>query len=248
MEKEQSLRYSKHILIKDIGETGQARIQKNRILVIGCGGLGNTVISLLAGAGVGHLTIVDDDRIELSNLHRQIHFTSAHIGLLKAEVLAQFIKQKNETVSVKPILCRLDESELLQQCFCHDIIVDCSDNYETRKALSKASVTSRIPMIFGSVIGTEGHITVFNPQDENSPCYSCIYSTKENQDEKLTAYGVFSPLVTIIGAMQAAEVLKHIVGAPHSLVGTLLTYDTSCAQLYPISLKRNSHCPVCGRS
>lgn len=246
MNNEQSLRYGKHVLLRDIGSHGQENILNSRALIIGCGGLGNAVIPLLAAAGVGHLTLVDDDVIELSNLHRQIHYTTEQIGQYKVDVLADFVKRKNNDVCIQTMTTRLPLEPLIEQCAIHDIIIDCSDNYETRQTVNRASVSTKKPLVFGSAIRTEGHVTVFDPRNHLSPCYACIFDGKAGHEESSAIYGVFAPIVMLIGALQAAEALKLAAGMPETLSGILLNYEITQAECYPVRIKRNPHCRVCG--
>ena len=241
-------RYNKHILLDNIGEEGQRKILKASVLVIGCGGLGSAAIPLLAAAGTGYLTLVDDDRIEISNLHRQIHYTPVDEGRLKVEVLAEAVRRQNDSVHVSTISYRLNDMELEEQCIKHDIIMDCTDNYETRHAINRASVISGKPLVFGSAIRGEGQITVFDPREKNSPCYACVFSGSIPYKETSDHYGVFSPLVMIIGAMQAAEAIKLITGSGNILTNTLMNYDAVNMQFYPVSLSRDPHCTVCSTS
>lgn len=243
---EDAQRYGKHILLKEIGEEGQKRIQKSKVLVIGCGGLGNTVIPLLAGAGVGFLTIVDFDHVELSNLHRQTHFTTDHIGQRKVKILADFVGKKNASVHVKAIDKKLNSVEFLLEAQNHDLLIDCTDNFEARKMINEASVKAKRPLVFGSAIRTEGQVSFFNPQDVTSSCYACVFDGQNLPSETSAVYGVFAPLVSIIGAMQASEALKYLSGSDRNLRNVMLTYDSTDMQLYPIALKKNLHCKVCG--
>lgn len=246
MNNEQSLRYSKHVLLKSLGAHAQENILKSKALIIGCGGLGNAVVPLLAAAGVGHLTLVDDDVIELSNLHRQIQYTTEHIGQDKVAVLADFVKRKNNGVNVRTLKTRLPLEKLTEQCAMHDVIIDCSDNNETRQAVNKASVRTQKPLVFGSAIRTEGYVTVFDPRDAASACYACIFDGKTGDEESSAIHGVFAPIVMLIGALQAAEALKLAAGIPETLSGTLLTYEIMKGEFYPVLIQRNPQCRICG--
>ncbi|MCT6880567.1 MAG: HesA/MoeB/ThiF family protein [Commensalibacter sp.] len=245
MKQEQLLRYSRHILLPKIDLVGQQKIMDSRILVMGCGGLGCTVIPFLAASGVGSLTIIDDDVVDMSNLQRQTHYTNENIGQLKAEAMADYIARQNSEISVMPISLRLDQKALTTLCESHDVIVDCSDNFKTRHMVNKASVATKVPMVFGSALRFEGQLTVFDPRDSKSPCYACLFDQSENEQDNCSFSGVFSPLVGIIGARQAAEAIKLIVGIGESAVGTLFHYDVLSLKEYPLKVTPNPHCQIC---
>lgn len=246
MEKTDNSRYDKHILLNNIGMEGQKKILRASVLVIGCGGLGNSAIPLLAAAGTGYLTLVDDDRIDLSNLHRQIHYTPEDVGRLKVDVLSERIKKQNPAIHVTTVPYRLNFQDLTEKCIEHDIILDCSDNYETRMSVNKASVLSKKPLVFGSAIRGEGQVTVFDPRRKNSPCFACLFGGSVSDKETSDQYGVFSPLVSIIGAMQAAETIKLITGSGSNLVNILMNYDAINSRFYSVTYERSPDCPVCG--
>ena len=246
MNDQQLLRYSRHLLLPQLDVVGQQKILDSKILVIGCGGLGCSAIPFLASAGVGKLTIADHDKIDFSNLQRQTHYTKEDIGQFKVEAMARFIfRQNNETI-VTTLAKRLELDELMTLCDEHDVVLDCSDNFATRKAINKASVMTKTPLVFGAAIRFEGQLSVFDPRDEKSPCYACIFDGEDVLQETCTTSGIFAPLVGIIGARQAAEALKIVANIGILPTGTLLNYDALDLQHYPINAARNPTCKVCG--
>lgn len=248
MNDQQLLRYSRHILLPQLDIQGQQKILNSKVLVIGCGGLGSAVIPLLAASGVGQLTIIDHDKIESSNLQRQTHYNEQDIGLFKAEVMAQHISQQNKEVKVDTLIQRITLDDMIALSRAHDVIVDCTDNFLTRKAINKASVITKTPLVFGSAIRFDGQLSVFDPRQSNSPCYACLFDGDDIEQETCTTSGVFAPLVGIIGSMQAAEALKLIAETGTNAIGTLLNYDAYHSQFYPVKFARNPACHVCGKS
>jgi adenylyltransferase/sulfurtransferase len=240
------LRYSRHILLHDIGIAGQQAILDARVLIIGAGGLGSPVALYLAASGVGHLSIADDDKVDLSNLQRQIIHQHTAIGQNKALSAAATINQLNPDIHVHAITERLTGDALTQQIAAHDIIIDASDNFATRHAINRACVTQRKPLVSGAAVRFDGQVTVFDLRQEDSPCYHCLYPDNGAEDEiRCSENGVFSPLVGIIGATQAAEALKLITGAGTTLNGRLLLLDALDMQWRSIKLKRDTNCAVC---
>lgn len=245
MNDQQLLRYSRHILLPELDITGQQRLLASKVLVVGCGGLGSTVIPFLAASGVGHLLIADHDKIELSNLQRQTHYTAQQIGQYKALAMAEFIKQQNSSIYIDTITEQLTFSILLPLLADYHVIVDCTDNFTTRQAINKAAVLTKKPLVFGAAIRFEGQLTVFDSSKDDSPCYACLFEDMPISSESCASSGVFSPLVGIIGAQQAAETLKIITGIGKVPIGTLINYDCLNSRTYPIQFKRNPHCKVC---
>lgn len=248
MNDQQLLRYSRHILLPQIDIQGQQRILNSKVLVIGCGGLGSAVIPLLAAAGVGQLTITDHDKVEPSNLQRQTHYNEQDIGLFKAQVMAERLLLQNREVKVDALTQRVELDDLIALSHLHHVIVDCTDNFLTRKAINKASVMTKTPLVFGSAIRFDGQLTVFDPRQADSPCYACLFDGDGVEQETCTNSGVFAPLVGVIGSMQAAEALKLITETGNILIGSLLNYDAYNSQFYPIKFARNPACNICGKS
>lgn len=245
---EELLRYSRQILLPNFDIDGQARLKSARVLVVGAGGLGCPVALYLGAAGVGHLTIVDDDRIELANLQRQIAFEQNSLGEGKAEELAARIRKLNPDVTVSAIESRLADEELEQQVAAASLVIDCSDNFATRFALSRASVAATVPLVSGAAIRGEGQLSVYDPRDAASPCYHCLYPEQGNEELTCSQAGVIGPLVGMIGASQAMEAIKVITGVGKPLVGRLLLLDAWQMEWREMKLARDPNCPVCSHT
>lgn len=247
MDDTQLLRYSRHILLNELGVEGQQRILQSRVLVIGLGGLGSAAALYLATAGVGHLTLVDHDTVDLTNLQRQIAHTQARVGQPKVESACQALLAINPDLSITTVQERAD-AQRLQTLVAHaDLVLDCSDNFQTRQALNAACVRQRVPLVSGAAIRFDGQLAVYDPRQTDSPCYACVFPPDTQLEEtRCATMGVFAPLVGIIGSMQAAEALKLISGAGHPAVGRLLMLDGRDMRWTDIRLPRNPHCPVCG--
>ena len=247
MTDDQLLRYSRHILLNEIGIEGQERISNGHALVIGAGGLGSPVALYLGSAGVGHITLVDDDTVDLTNLQRQIAHTTVRVGEPKVTSAQAAIAAINPDVVVSTIQTRAD-AELLDTLVAQaDVVLDCCDNFATRQAVNVACVKHRKPLVSGAAIRFDGQISVYDSRDEASPCYACVFPPDANFEEtRCATMGVFAPLVGIIGSMQAAEALKLLSGAGQSLAGRLLMLDGRSMEWNDIRLPRNTSCVVCG--
>ena len=247
MNDEQLLRYSRHILLDDIGIEGQQCLLQSRALVIGAGGLGSPVALYLGTAGVGSITLVDDDLVDLTNLQRQIAHDLASIGTPKVVSAASSIAAINPQLRVKALQLRAD-AELLDQLVSEaDVVIDCSDNFATRQAVNRACVTHGRPLVSGAAIGFDGQISVYDSRHSDAPCYACLFPPDSQFDEARCALmGVFAPLVGIIGCMQAAEALKLLLGLPNSLAGRLQMLDARSMAWSEISVPRDPGCSVCG--
>ncbi len=243
---EELLRYSRQILLPKFDVAGQARLKSARVLVVGAGGLGCPVALYLGAAGVGHLTLVDDDRIELANLQRQIAFAQDQIGDDKAASLAARVRSINPLISVEALCQRLDGAELQHQVDAASVVVDCSDNFNTRFALNRACVKAGVPLVSGAAIRGEGQLSVFDSRDPANPCYHCLYPEQGNEDLTCSEAGVIGPLVGMIGASQAMEAIKVISGVGRPLTGRLLILDAWQADWREMKLARDPDCPVCG--
>jgi adenylyltransferase/sulfurtransferase len=241
------LRYSRHILLQDIGIAGQQAILDARVLIVGAGGLGSPIALYLAASGVGYISIADNDTVDVSNLQRQIIHPDESVGLNKAQSAAATLQRINPHVQLNAISTRLSGDALALQIASHDIVIDATDNFATRHAINRACVTHRKPLVSGAAVRFDGQVTVFDLRTEHSPCYHCLYPDNGAEDEiRCTENGVFSPLVGIIGATQAAETLKLISNIGTSLNGRLLLLDALDMQWRSIKLKRDPHCAVCG--
>jgi molybdopterin/thiamine biosynthesis adenylyltransferase len=247
MDDDQLLRYSRHILLEELGIDGQQRLLDARALVIGAGGLGSPVALYLGTAGVGSMTIVDHDTVDVTNLQRQIAHRLSRVGQPKADSARHTIAEINPDVQVEAVVRRADEAlldELVPQA---DVVLDCSDNFRTRHAVNAACVRHRRPLVSGAAIRFEGQVSVFDPRHEGAPCYACLFPPGEAFEEVVCAtMGVFAPLVGIIGAVQAAEALKLIAGIGESLAGRLLMLDARGMRWDEVRMTRHPHCPVCG--
>lgn len=248
MNKYQLLRYNRHILLPQIDLQGQQRIIDSRVMVIGCGGLGCAVAPVLAAAGIGTLSLVDDDRVELSNLQRQTYYTPEDIGQFKVEVMARFIHRQNCEVTVHTHTHRLSSEELHALVPHHDVILDCSDNLLTRQLVSKVAFLEKVPLVFASATRFEGQLSVFDSNDEASPCYACLFNGQDTEQDNCSFTGVFSPLVSMMGAMQTSEALKVITGIGRPAVGRLIHYNALDLGFYALHCARNPDCEVCGHS
>ena len=242
---EELLRYSRQILMPRFDIAGQERLKSARVLVVGAGGLGCPVGLYLGAAGVGQLSLVDDDNIELANLQRQIGFEQNQLGESKAESLAGRIRRINPLVSVTALNQRLEGEELARQVEETSLVVDCSDNFSTRFALNRACVAAKVPLVSGAAIRGEGQLSVFDSRQQSSPCYHCLYPEQGNEDLTCSEAGVIAPLVGMIGSAQAMEAIKVISGVGTPLVGRLLILDAWEMQWREMKLVRDSSCPVC---
>jgi molybdopterin-synthase adenylyltransferase len=244
---EQLLRYSRHILLNDIGTEGQDKLLAAHALVIGAGGLGSPVALYLGSAGVGHITIVDNDVVDATNLQRQIAHNLSKIGHNKAHSAAQSIAAINPDVSVTCITQRADAALLQTLVAKADVVIDCCDNFATRHAINAACVQHKKPLVSGAAIRFDGQITVYDSRVAASPCYACVFPPDSTMVEtRCATMGVFAPLVGIIGSMQAAEVLKLLTGAGEPLTGRLQMLDGRSMQWSEIRMPRSTHCSVCG--
>ena len=246
MDDDQLLRYSRHILLNEIGIEGQAHILGAHVLIIGAGGLGSPVALYLGSAGVGHITIVDDDVVDVTNLQRQIAHTMARVGQAKTASARAAVEAINPQVKVTTITQRADAALLSELVAQADVVVDCSDNYKTRHAINAACVSHRKPLVSGAAIRFDGQVTVFDSRQAQSPCYACVFPPDDGFEEtRCATMGVLAPLVGIIGAMQAAEVLKLLSGAGQSLMGRMLMLDGLAMEWNEIRVGRDAACRVC---
>lgn len=247
MTDDQLLRYSRHILLDDIGIEGQERFLAANALVIGAGGLGSPVALLLGAAGIGQITLVDDDRVELTNLQRQIAHSTERIGQPKVQSAAQAVCAINPGVQVHGVQARADAALLDRLVPQASVVLDCSDNYATRHAINAACQHHGVPLVAGAALGFDGQVSVFDPRAAHSPCYACLFDPDAAPPETACAtMGVFAPLVGIIGAVQAAEALKLIGAIGESLAGRLLLLDGRTMQWTTLRSPRLPGCKVCG--
>lgn len=245
MDDQQLLRYSRHIMLDGFDIAGQERLNNSSILIVGAGGLGCPAAMYLAASGVGHITIADADVVDMTNLQRQIGHSSLDVGKAKVLSLVEKLRDINPRIIIKPLLLRLQGSDLIEQVSKADLVLDCSDNFSTRQAVNRACVVQKKPLVSGAAIRSEGQLAVFNLR-ESSPCYVCLYG-EDHADENLTCSesGVLASLVGIIGAMQATEALKILAAYGDPLDGRLLLLDARSMEWRTLSLKKDASCPVC---
>jgi len=246
MNDDQLLRYSRHILLDEIGIEGQQRLLDAHVLVIGAGGLGSPVAMFLGTAGVGRLTLVDHDTVDLTNLQRQIAHTLARVGEPKVNSAAATVHAINPEVTVHALQERADATRLDTLVASCDLVVDCCDNFATRHAVNAACVRHAKPLVSGAAIGFDGQISVYDTRTADAPCYACVFPPEATFEEvRCSTMGVFAPLVGIIGSMQAAEALKLLAGVGSSLSGRLQMLDARQMEWTEIRMPRHLGCPVC---
>ena len=247
MNDQQLLRYSRHILLDDIGIEGQQRLLAARALVIGAGGLGSPAALYLAASGVGRIVLVDDDEVDLTNLQRQVMHTTARVGQPKVASGREALLQINPEVEVIALRERVAGERLLQLVRDADVVLDCSDNFATRHAINRACVAAGVPLVSGAAIRFDGQLAVYDVRDPASPCYACLFPEDSRFEEvACSTMGVFAPLVGIVGAMQAAEALKLLAGIGRPLAGRLLMLDGRAMEWTDIGVARHPGCAVCG--
>lgn len=242
----QLLRYSRHILLNELGFEGQEKLLASHALVIGAGGLGSPVSLYLGSAGVGRITVVDHDRVDATNLQRQIAHTLDRVDQFKADSVRTAIAQINPDVCVTPITQRADAALLDTWVAQADVVIDCCDNFETRQAVNLACVVHHKPLVSGAAIRMDGQVSVFDSTQGDAPCYACIFPPGQMPEEtRCATLGVFAPLVGIIGTVQAAEALKILSGMGSHMAGRLLMLDGRELSWTDIRMQRQPDCPVC---
>lgn len=248
MNDQQLLRYSRHILLPEIGVEGQQSLLGAHALVIGAGGLGSPAALFLAASGVGVLTLCDGDTVDLTNLQRQILHHTSSIGMPKATSAQTALAEINPEVRVIALNERVDEVRLLELAAQADVVLDCSDNFATRYALNRVCVQLKKPLVSGAATRFDGQVTVFDLRHPHSPCYHCLYPEQtEAEETRCAVMGVFAPLVGIIGSLQAAEALKLLLGAGTSLCGKLLLLDALHMELRSVKLIKDKTCSACAQ-
>ena len=247
MNDEQLLRYSRHLLLDDIDIAGQERLLNSHVLIIGAGGLGSACAPYLAAAGVGKITLVDHDHVELTNLQRQIMHQQESIGMSKVASGKRFLKSLNPTCQVEALEKRVDELLLKALIGEVDVVVDCTDNFSTRHLINRVCVSCRKVLISGAALRFDGQVSVFDFRNPHSPCYACVFPPDPNYVEtNCASLGIFAPLVGIIGTIAAAQALQVIIGFGEPLIGRLLIWNARTTQIDEIKLTRHHACPVCG--
>lgn len=242
---ETTRRYTRQMTLPQLGEDGQLALQEAHVLILGLGGLGSPAAMYLAAAGVGTLTLCDYDRVDLSNLHRQILYSDAEVGQRKTSAAAAKLRAVNPRLEVHTEDRRLDAEALAGRLGGVDVVLDCSDNFATRHTVNKACVSSATPLISGAGIRLEGQVSLFNATP-SSPCYACLYPEGEEQAERCADVGVLGPVVGVIGSLQALEAIKLIAEIGDTLDGRVLVLDGQAMQWRSLALKKDPRCPVCG--
>lgn len=246
MNDQQLLRYSRHILLDEIDIAGQEKLLAGHALIIGAGGLGSPAAMYLASAGIGTITLVDDDTVDLTNLQRQILHTTERVGHDKVASGKQTLAAINPTIEIVALKERVSGDRLNELVSKASVVLDCSDNFTTRHAVNRACVANRVPLVSGAAVRFDGQISVFDPRGD-TPCYACLFPEDQQFEEvNCGTMGVFAPLVGIIGSMQAAEALKLVAGIGEPLAGRLLLLDARAMEWSSIRIARNPTCSVCG--
>ncbi len=249
MNDEQLLRYSRHILLTEFGVEAQERLLASHALVIGAGGLGSPAALYLAVAGVGTITIADGDKVDLTNLQRQILHDNTSVGKTKVQSGSETLARFNPEVRVVPLERRLEGEELDKAVSGADVVLDCSDNFATRHAVNRACVRHARPLVSGAAIRFDGQVAVFDLRTAESPCYACLFPEGGEMEElRCAVMGVFAPLTGAIGALQAAEAIKLVAGAGESLSGRLLMFDAKRAEWRSVRVPKDPACAVCAQA
>jgi molybdopterin/thiamine biosynthesis adenylyltransferase len=243
MDDKQLLRYSRHILLPQIDVRGQEKLLASRVLIVGLGGLGSPVAMYLAASGVGNLVLVDHDRVDLTNLQRQIVHATERVGQDKTASAAHALAALNPGVRVTTINQKLEGAALDEQVQQVDAVVDTTDNFASRFAINAACMRAGKPLISGAVVRFEGQVAVFPP---GGPCYRCLYAEGGGPDEACATLGVLAPAAGIIGSIQAVETLKVLLGIGQTLAGRLLLFDALNMEWHEVKLRKDPVCPVCG--
>jgi len=246
MNDEKLLRYSRQILLPEIDINGQKTLLNSRAIIIGLGGLGSPVAMYLAAAGIGHLTLVDFDKVDLSNLQRQIIHSTNTIGLEKVTSAKENLQAINPDINYRTIHKKLSDNLLMEEISNHDVVIDCTDNFTVRFAINKACVETATPLVSGAVIRMEGQVTTYDYRNSNQACYQCLYGEEGEMEDTCSTTGVLAPVAGIIGSIQATEVLKLLTDLP-TLAGRLLVLDAKYMDWREIKLKKDPNCPICGK-
>lgn len=246
LDDDQLLRYARHVLLPQIGIHGQERLLRSTALIVGAGGLGAPASMYLASGGVGRLIIADDDEVELSNLQRQIVHASGDLGRRKTASAKARLADLNPEVAITEVDERMDLEKLRPLVAQSDVVLDCSDNFETRYALNRACWEGRKPLVSAAAVRMEGQLSAFAPGERDSPCYQCLYPDGAHADERCATNGVLSPVTGVIGSLQAIEAVKLLLGFGDTLVGRLLLFDAMQARWREVRLPKNPGCALCG--
>ena len=248
MDDNQLLRYSRQIMLPRVDVAGQERLLAARALIIGAGGLGSPAAMYLAAAGIGHIVIADHDTVELSNLQRQLLHRDADIGRQKAVSALDTLAALNPDADITPIAARIEGEQLGNEVRQADVVLDCSDNFATRFAVNAACMKHGTPLVSGAAVRMEGQVSVFLPGTDDSPCYACLYREGEEEDQTCSENGVLSPIVGIIGSLQALEAIKVILALGETLCGRLVVFDGMTHDWRTLKISRDPACPVCNQT
>ena len=246
MDDTQLLRYSRHILLDEMGVEGQQRLLDSHALILGAGGLGSPVALYLAASGVGRITLIDDDEVDLTNLQRQIAHTTDRVGRPKVDSARDAMLSLNPQVQVRALGVRADASTLMPLVAEVNVVIDCCDNFATRHAVNRACVHHAVPLVSGAVIRLDGQLTTYDTREASSPCYACLFPPDQAPEEvRCATLGVLAPLVGVIGTLQATEAVKLLAGVGRSLAGRLQLLDGRSLEWTEMRLRRQPDCPVC---
>ena len=242
---EQLLRYSRHILLPEIKQHGQQKLLNSKILIFGAGGLGSPVAMYLAASGIGEISIVDFDVVELNNLQRQIAHDESSVGSHKVKSCGERMRKINADIKINVLDHVLQGQELIDQVEAADIVVDCTDNLSSRFEINQACVTTKTWLVSAAAIRWEGQISVYHCGHDDSPCYHCFYGGRDDSSQSCSNSGVLSPVVGVLGSMQAIEVIKLIINQGDHLVGRVLLFDALSMQWESMQLAKNPNCTIC---
>ncbi len=245
MNDDQLLRYSRHINLPDIGFEGQQALLDSHVVVVGAGGLGSPVALYLAAAGVGRLTLIDFDHVEVSNLQRQVAHRTDTVGTAKAESARASCLAINPEIDVRAVEAKVDETNVEHWCRGATVVVDASDNFTVRFAVNDCCVALKIPLVSAAAIRMEGQLSVFRNDIDGSPCYRCLHPEANDQGDTCSQSGVLGPVVGVMGTLQSLEVIKIITGTGEDLNGQLLLFDASCCEWTKLRLSKRQNCAVC---
>jgi molybdopterin/thiamine biosynthesis adenylyltransferase len=247
MDDQQLLRYSRHLLLDEVGIEGQRRLRAAHALIVGAGGLGCPAALYLAASGIGRLTIADPDKVDLTNLQRQILYRTESVGAVKVEAARAALSALNPDVQIVPLQKKLQEQDLLELMASADVALDCSDNFATRHALNRACVKAGKPLVSGAAIRFDAQVMVFDLREKTSPCYACVFPEDgEVEEVQCSTMGVFAPLTGVVGALQAMEAAKLVIGAGETLNGRLLLVDAKQSGWRTVRVKKDPACRICG--
>lgn len=242
------VRYSRHLLLEEVGETGQEALKKAKVLIIGMGGLGSPAALYLASAGIGRLVLSDFDTIEVSNLQRQITYQNDDVGDSKVEVAKRKLQQINPEIQVRSINKAMGADQLTMELTMADLVLDCTDNMESRQLINKACVDAKVPSIVGAAIRLEGQLMFFDHRETDSPCYHCLFPTSDEQTLNCSNSGIIGPVVGTIGTLQALETIKFFVGLPSGIKSKLKLFDGKTLDWQTFAINKDPKCTVCGQA